>query len=222
MKKLSDLLREKIEERIVTGDLAPGASLDETALAEEFGASRTPLREAFIQLASSGLIILRPRRSAIVAQIGPQQLVEMFEVMAEFEAMCGRLAARRMSPAEHAALLSAHDACRAARDMQDPDEYYYRNEVFHSLIYAGSHNAFLAEQAQNLYRRLSPYRRLQLRVRGRIGNSFDEHDAVVKAILEGRGDDTAELLRRHVAIQGQRFADLVATLNTMQQQAASA
>lgn len=212
MKKLSDRLREQIEEKIATGELQPGSHLDETELANEFGASRTPLREALIQLASSGLIILRPRRSAVVATVGPQQLVEMFEVMAELEGMCGRLAARRMSAAEHAELLAAHAACKAARDLKDPDEYYYRNELFHHLIYAGSHNAFLAEQAKALYRRLSPYRRLQLRVRGRLGASFDEHDAVVQAIMNGEGERTAELLRKHVTIQGQRFADLVASL----------
>jgi DNA-binding GntR family transcriptional regulator len=220
MKKLSDKLREQIEESIATGKLQPGTHLDETELANAYGASRTPIREALIQLASAGLVLMRPRRGAVVAQIGPQQLVEMFEVMAELEAMCGRLAARRMSPTEQAELLSAHDACKAARDMQDPDEYYYRNEVFHRAIYAGSHNSFLASQAQSLYRRLSPYRRLQLRVRNRIAASFDEHDGVVQAIIGGDGDKAAELLRQHVAIQGQRFTDLIASLPRMEADAA--
>lgn len=212
MKKLSDTLREKIEERIATGELAPGSHLDETELAAAFGASRTPIREALIQLAASGQIIMRPRRGAVVAMVDAQQLVEMFEVMAELEAMCGRLSARRMSAAEHVELLAAHRACKEARDLNDPDEYYYRNETFHRLIYAGSHNTFLASQAEALYRRLSPYRRLQLRVRDRVGASFDEHDGIVNAIVNGEADKTAELLRKHVAIQGHRFADLVASL----------
>jgi DNA-binding GntR family transcriptional regulator len=162
-----------------------------------------------------GLIKMRPRRGAVVAEIGPQQLVEMFEVMAEFEAMCGRLAARRMTPAEHKHLLTTHHACEKARDAKDPDAYFYKNEAFHDALYNGSHNAFLIEQARALHRRLRPYRRLQLRVRDRITTSYQEHDAVVRAILAGDGESTATLLRGHIMIQGQRFADLIASLPLM-------
>ena len=78
---------------------------------------------------------------------------------------------------------------------------------------AGSHNAFLAGQARALHRRLRPYRRLQLRVRDRLNASYGEHAAVVEAILAGDGDRTAELLRGHIMVQGQRFADLMASLS---------
>jgi len=208
-------IRAALEEMIAIGELAPGQHLDETELGKQLGVSRTPIREALIQLTSMGLVETRPRRGAIVAQIDAGQLVEMFEVMAELEAMAGRLAARRMSAAEHMRLLEVHEACRRARDDADPDQYYYRNEEFHTLIYEGSHNTFLAEQARNIHRRIAPYRRLQLRVRGRIGASFDEHDDVVRAILAGDGDKTAELLRNHVLVQGDRFADLVASLSAL-------
>lgn len=212
MKNRSASLREEIEELIATGQLQPGHHLDETELAERFGVSRTPIREALIQLASMGIIEMRPRRGAQVATISPQQLVEMFEVMAEFEAMCGRMAARRMSKQEQADLQTAHEACKEARDAEDPDEYFYKNEVFHYLIYRGSHNDFLEKQAMNLHRRLRPYRRLQLRVRDRVANSYNEHDQVVQAILQGEAELTANLLRGHIMIQGQRFADLIASL----------
>jgi DNA-binding GntR family transcriptional regulator len=205
-------LSEAIEEMIAIGELTPGTHLDETLLAGKFGVSRTPVREALIQLASMGLIVIRPRRGAVVAQIGPHQLVEMFEFMSELEATCGRLAARRMSEAEHGQLLAAHVACKGARDTHDPDDYFYRNEVFHHAIYAGSHNLFLADQARTLQRRLRPYRRLQLRVRNRIDKSYQEHDAVVQAIIAGDGDKAADLLRAHVMVQGERFADLISSL----------
>ena len=197
---------------IAVGTLAPGQHLDETELAARFNVSRTPIRETLIQLASMGLVVIRPRRGAVVAELGPHQLVEMFEVMSELEATCGRLAARRMTPADHVHLLAAHEACREARDASDPDAYFYKNEAFHEVIYAGSHNQFLFEQTRNLYRRLRPYRRLQLRVRDRVGASWDEHDGVVRAILAGDGDLAAQLTRSHVMIQGQRFADLMASL----------
>lgn len=212
VKNRSETLREAIEEMIAVGSLVPGQHLDETELAARFGVSRTPIREALIQLSSAGLIVMRPRRGAVVAQVGPQQLVEMFEVMAELEAMCGRLAARRMTDSEHTALRALHEACNAAREAADPNAYFYRNEAFHDAIYVGSHNQFLIEQARALHRRLRPYRRLQLRVRDRIRTSFSEHDDVVRAILEGDGERTAVLLREHIVIQGQRFADLMASL----------
>lgn len=213
-------LREQIEEMIAVGAFKPGQHLDETELATRFGVSRTPIRETLIQLSSMGLVVIRPRRGAIVAELGPQQLVEMFEVMSELESTCGRLAARRMTPEEQKALLAAHEACEAAMRAHEPDDYYYKNEVFHEAIYAGSHNQFLIEQTRNLYRRLRPYRRLQLRVRDRLGNSYREHDGVVQAILAGDGELAARLLRDHVMIQGQRFSDLMASLPRLTQDAA--
>ena len=220
MTNRSTQLREDIEEMIAVGTLTPGQHLDETELAARFDVSRTPIREALIQLASMGVVVIRPRRGAIVAELGPQQLVEMFEVMSELEATCGRLAARRMTVEEQQALLAAHQACKEALDAQEPDDYYYKNEVFHEAIYAGSHNQFLIEQTRNLYRRLRPYRRLQLRVRDRLANSYREHEGVVQAIVSGDGDLAARLLRDHVMIQGQRFSDLMASLPQLTQDAA--
>jgi len=206
-------LWEKIEEEIATGIVAPGSRLDETELAARFGVSRTPVREALIQLASAGILELRPRRGAIVPELAPHRLIEMFEVMAELEGMCGRLGARRMSDAEHHELLRTHRFCEAALKNEDPDDYYHQNEVFHHVIYSSSHNSFLAEQASGLHKRLHPYRRLQLRVRDRMRASFSEHQQIVDAILAGNPDLAAESLRAHVLVQGQRFSDLMACLH---------
>ena len=211
-KNRSATLRETLEELIAVGELSPGDALDETVLATRFGVSRTPIREALIQLTSAGLVEMRPRRGALVAQLGPHRLVEMFEVMAELEAMCARLAARRMTPQEQQALVAAHHACLASRDSGDTDAYYYLNETLHRAVYIGSHNTFLAEEAIKLHRRLGPYRRLQLRVRDRISRSYDEHDGIVQALLDGDAELSAERARAHVVVQGQRFADLIASL----------
>lgn len=208
----SERLGELIEERIVTGVYPPGTRLDEQDLADTFGVSRTPVREALIQLSSAGLIEIKPRRGATVPEVGADRVCEMFEVMAELEAMCGRLAARRITPAEQQALQDSHHACEAARDANTPDVYYQLNEVFHQRIYEASHNGFLVEQATALHRRLRPYRRLQLRVRNRMNTSFNEHQAIVDAILKGDSELASALLRAHVTVQGERFADLVATL----------
>ncbi len=208
-------LREKIEDEIATGRIVPGAKLDETELASRFRVSRTPIREALIQLASTGFVEMRPRRGAVVAELAPRRLVEMFELMAELEAMCGRLAARRMSDADHRPLVHAQEACEALSQKHDPDGYYHQNDVFHHVIYEASHNSFLAEQASALHRRLGPYRRLQLRVRDRIATSCAEHGKIVAAILGGDGDKAAELLREHVLVGAEKFTDLMASLGRL-------
>lgn len=222
MSRLADQLRESIEESIATGQLAPGAHLDEVQLAARFGVSRTPVREALNLLAGEGLVEARPRRGTVVAEVSPHRLVEMFEVMGELEAMCARLAARRMSSAEQQALRAAHEACNAARDAADSDAYFYANETFHQLIYAGSQNRFLAEQAGALHRKLRPYRRLQLRVRNRLDRSFEEHAEIVDAICAGDAERVDAQMRSHVVVQGERFSDLLISLRALNEGAREA
>lgn len=212
--RIADRLRDQLEQEIVTGVLAPGDRLDEVKLAERFNVSRTPIREAFQQLSASGLLELRPRRGAFVRTASVREIIEMFEVMAELEGMCGRLAARRISPEQAADLRAAMVACEAAVDGGDTDAYYYENECFHQIIYRSCGNSFLTSQAAMLHRRLKPYRRLQLRVRGRMKQSCREHQQIVDAIAGEQAEVADRLLRDHVLIQGESFNDLVAGLES--------
>ena len=205
-------LRDQIENGIVTGSFAPGERLDEVQLASRFGVSRTPIREALMQLGAIGLVEIRPRRGAIVVDPGPNRIYEMFEVMAELEGMAGSLAARRHTEEDRTSLLSAHARCEQSVTSGDADAYYYDNEIFHHAIYEASHSGFLLDQCAALHRRLRPYRRLQLRVRNRMKLSFSEHTGIVEAILAGEAEAARRLLRSHIAVQGDRFGDLVASL----------
>jgi DNA-binding GntR family transcriptional regulator len=212
--RLADTLRDQLEQDIVTGALRPNARLDEQSLAARFGVSRTPLREALMQLATAGLITLQPRRGAFVASLSLKEIIERFEVMATLEGACGALAARRIVDEERRELLEAHEACAREASGGDADAYYYANERFHHLVYAASHNAFLIEQARQLHDRLKPYRRLQLRARSRVASSLAEHQGIVDAILAGDGDKAERLLKDHVLIQGERLADFIASFDT--------
>ena len=205
-------LRDEIENGIVTGTLAPGERLDEVQLANRFGVSRTPIREALMQLGAIGLVEIRPRRGAVVVDPGPDRIYEMFEVMAELEGMAGSLAARRHTEEDRDKLLSAHAECERSVTSGDTDAYYYDNEIFHHAIYQASHSGFLYDQCAALHRRLRPYRRLQLRVRNRMKASFREHAGIVEAILAGEAETVRGLLRSHIAVQGDRFGDLIASL----------
>ena len=206
-------LRDALEDRILTGELRPGDRLDEAALAQAFNVSRTPVRQAIFQLAATGLVEHIPRRGAFVAEVGPRSLSEMFEVMAEFEALCARNAARRASTDDLDRLDTLHAACaRAARD-GDADAYYYANERFHEAIRTASGNEFLRHEIDRLQKRLKAYRRIQLRARGRVATSLAEHEGIVDAIRAGDGAAAAEAMRAHISIQGDRFADLLVTLS---------
>ncbi len=208
-------LIDALEDEILAGALKPGTRLDEVSLAARFGVSRTPIREALQHLAHQGLVELRPHRGAFVAELGPQRLVEMFEVMAELEALCARLAARRHTADDLTRLRATLAACADALQAGETDRYYYENEAFHAAIYAASHNAFLRDQATALARRLKPYRRLQLRIAQRMRDSFDEHEDIVAAIAARSPDHAAQAMRAHITIQGTRFQDLLALSSTL-------
>ncbi|MES0826427.1 GntR family transcriptional regulator [Ruegeria sp. SCP11] len=212
--RLADTIAQDLEELIFDGTFSDGDRLDEVKLAEQFGVSRTPLREAFQRLALSGLVDLIPRRGAFVRQPGPVELMEMFEVMAELEAVCGRLAALRISDGALKDLTDANSRCQMAVDAGDPDTYYLENERFHRIIYNQSGNSFLEQEASKLHRRLKPFRRQQLRFRGRMAQSMSEHEDIVRALDSGNPDETAIALRTHVAVQGEKFHNLMASLKS--------
>ncbi|MDN5927690.1 MAG: GntR family transcriptional regulator [Hyphomicrobiales bacterium] len=206
----ADRIREELEQAIMAAEFVEGERLDEVTLAARFSVSRTPVREALHALAASGLVETLPRRGVFVRYPSFIKLVEMFDVMAELEAMCGRLAARRITEEELERLEAAALACESAMERGDADEYYRENERFHHVLYHASGNSFLAEQSSRLHKRLQPFRRLQLRVRGRLRQSMQEHRDVQKAVAAGDAEGAARGLRRHISIQGENLKDLMA------------
>jgi DNA-binding GntR family transcriptional regulator len=207
-------LRDLIEEAIVTGVFTPGQRLDEVTLAARFGVSRTPVREALRQLGATELVEIQPHRGAFVRVIALPEMLNMFEVMAEIEGLCARLAARRRSEAQLRELEAAHEACAATLESDDADEYYYANETFHKLLYAASGNSFLARMATSLQTRLKPFRRLQLRVPGRMRSSSAEHGAIVAALRAGDAPSAEHLAEAHVTVQGDTFGDFLAAVDS--------
>jgi DNA-binding GntR family transcriptional regulator len=209
----AEALRDQLEQDIVTGHFKPGDRLDEQSLATRFGVSRTPIREALMQLASTGMVELQPRRGAFVASLGFKDIIERFETMAALEGMCGALAARRITDEQRSALVEAHEVCAAEAKNGASDSYYYANDRFHQIIYEACHNAYLAEQARQLHTRLKPYRRLQLRARHRVSGSLAEHQKIVEAILAGDSAKAEQRLREHILIQGQRLNDFISSFD---------
>ena len=198
-----------VEEQIATGQLKDGEKLDEASLAERFQVSRTPVREALLQLVGSGLAIQIPKRGCFVKAPSVREMVEMFEVMSELEGLCARLATRRMSEQQLTALKIANAGCEQAIKANNSDLYYDKNVEFHECIYSACGNTFLADETRSLRRRLQSFRRLQLRVRGRMSQSLGEHFDIIEAIETGDADKADLISRQHVMIQGERFNDLL-------------
>ncbi len=210
----SQIVRAALENDIVTGRLNAGDKLDEQQLAARFSVSRTPVREAIRHLEAQGIVQVRPRMGAVVASFTIPQIIEMFEVMAQLESLCARLAARRMSAEEKEHLRRCHEICGKAAEAGEFNDYYQENVTFHEAIYAGAHNGYLQEQTRRLRSLLAAYRRYQLRFRGRIAASYAEHDAIVRAVMDGDGEAASFHMHEHVNIQGDTFADLLTTLAT--------
>ncbi len=189
-----------VADRIVTGTLKPGEKLDETTLATDFGVSRTPVREALRQLSAMHLVERRPNRGAIVAVVTQAHLASMFEGMAELEAICARLSAERMTAEERRLLDEGHQGSARLVYLGREDEYEAYNFDFHSQLYAGARNAHIRELTSLTRSRLSPFRRAQFRLAGRLEKSWKEHDVIVNAILRGDGATAAAAARAHVSI----------------------
>ena len=199
---LSDHIRNALTDEIASGLLAPGVDLDvrvdEQDLADRFGASRTPVREALRQLAFTGLVEIRPRRGVIVTQTTPERIMEMFETSAEVEATCVRIATYRITPIERGKLIEMHDASATLVERGDVDGYDKFNREFHEVIYGATHNAFMAEQALAIRNRLKAFRRTQLRHSNRLARSREEHDAIMTAIAQGDGEEASRRMRAHM------------------------
>ncbi len=195
----TEQLRLKLEAEILAGNLRPGEKLDEETIARRFGLSRTPVREAFKALASSGLVEVRPHQGAYVSALTLKNIIEMFEVMIVLESACAELAARRLTLADQRAIRSAQALCDAARDKQSPSDFYQANAKLHEAIYRASHNEFLKSQTLSIRQRLEPYRRQITYHPGLIEKSNEEHKQVVAAIFEMDADAAAQAMRVHLA-----------------------
>lgn len=208
---LSDQIRNVLTDEIASGALPPGMGLDEQELANRFGASRTPVREALRQLAVTGLVEIRPRRGVIVTQTTPERIMEMFEMSAEIEAMCVRIATYRITPIERGRLIEMHDASEALVQRGDIDGYDKFNREFHEVIYGATHNAFMAEQALTIRNRLKAFRRTQLRHGSRLARSREEHEAILNAIAQGEGDEASRRMRAHMLNAASAIGRYIAT-----------
>lgn len=208
-------IRLALENAIVDGEYHPGDRIDPDRIAADYGCSRTPVREALQALETSGLLVVQPKRGTFVTKLTVTELMHRFEVMAQQEAFCAALACRRADADDLQAIRKSLQACEEAAQAGESDAYYARNTQFHQAIYAAAHNPFLRAETLRLQAMLQPYRRRQLQARGRVQRSMAEHRAIADAIKAGDSAAASQAMTDHVLVQGERFRDLVAMLDSL-------
>lgn len=209
---LANTLHRRLEAEIAAGRIEPGSRLDEQDIAERYGCSRTPVREAFRLLAADRLVELRGRQGAVVRSIGAQTLIEMFQVMGELEGLCARLAARRVTPPQAEALRAIHARLVAAAEA-GVDAFYDVNAEFHEAIYETANNAFLADETRRLRNRVAAYRRRVTHMPTRIEDTIREHEEIMEAILARDPEAAHRAMRAHLTLLGENLLDLIAGLD---------
>lgn len=187
---------EMILEAIDVGIYKPGDRLVESELADRFGVSRTPIREALQRLETQSLLT-RDGRSLIVASLTHNQLAELYVVRAELEGLAASLAAQHATPEEIRVLRDMVEMDRERLD--DPAELARSNRRFHKQLHLASHNRYLVQQLDLVHRTMVLLATTSLAAEGRSEIAVAEHDAIVTAI-EARDRDAAHIaLKTHIS-----------------------
>ena len=206
-------LKEILEREIVTGLIRQGERLEELEIANRFGVSRTPVREALMMLEAINLIERRPRRGAIVKGVTLKRLLQMIEALAELEAVAGKLAARRGKESEVAEIRTALEVLGEVEDGDDPDAYYTANIRYHRAIYSASGNDELMRITEEFAERMEPFLRTQHHSPGWIDKSRIEHKQILEAIESHDTQAAYDLLLEHVHVDTKLFAEFAAGLS---------
>ncbi|MFD1797247.1 GntR family transcriptional regulator [Paracoccus aurantiacus] len=185
-----------IVDAIDSGTYKPGDRLVESELADRFGVSRTPVREALQRLETQSMV-KRDGRSLIVATLDHNQLSELYTVRTELEALAARLAARHATPEELRVLQAMIDDDMKALD--DPEALARSNRRFHHQIHLASHNRYLIQQLDVVHRNMALMARTSLAVEGRPKVALGEHQAIVDALKSGDGAAAETALRAHIS-----------------------
>ncbi|MEO0327270.1 MAG: GntR family transcriptional regulator [Pseudomonadota bacterium] len=212
MSKSADMVVNVIKGEIAKGLLRPGDQLEEAALAERFGISRTPVREAVRSMVDCGLLETRSRKGAFVRCLSAKEVIDLFEVAAELEAMACRTAAVSLTTAHANAIEAANQKCAKAAIANNVQEYAGANLAFHRAIHHAAGNLALLEQLQQIELRINAYRSLPYDIRGRLEKSSAEHTEIATAILSNESELARDLMHDHMMLQGQRLPLIVEAL----------
>ncbi len=195
---LSDEVAHILRERIYAHELPPGAWVDEQALAEQCGVSRTPMREAIKLLAAEGLIRLEPRKGGYVASISDKDLDEIFPIMAELEGFAAKEAVARLDAKSLERLQTLHNDLERSVESLDVDRFFEVNQAFHTAIHEISGNPRLAQMIADTRKLINLARRDSLASSGRLKQSLGEHRLIMKAIEKREPEKARTAMHNHL------------------------
>ncbi len=197
-RSLPDIAAERLRALIHDGTLPPGARLAEIELAERFGISRTPVREAIKMLASEGLAELLPNRGARVPRISDEDLRDLVEAIGGLEGIAADLAAARITKAELDTIRGHHALLLEAYAGRDADAYFIHNRAIHEAIMAAARNRPLQDLYRSLAIRMNPLRFRAAMDEAGWANAVAEHEQMLVLLARRDGKALLDLMRAHV------------------------
>jgi DNA-binding GntR family transcriptional regulator len=197
--KTAERIRMEIESAIRAGGLVPGDAIDENELMQRYEVSRTPVREALLQLQAQELLQSLPRGGMVVARMNLTELLSMWELMAELEGVCARLACERMTAGDLEELGSVHLAAEASVEANDVDAWQGHNRAFHEVLYKACGNAYLREEILRMRARTGAYRRHAFAAIGLIRKSWDQHGRILEQLRSRDSEQAWKLMVAHLS-----------------------
>lgn len=188
---------ELIRQRIYSRELEPGSWIDEMKMAEAFGISRTPLREALKVLAAEGLVTMKVRRGAYVTEVSEKDLRDVYHLLSLLESDAAATVAEQATAAQLEQLQLLHQELEAA--VADADQFFRVNEAFHMQLLALCDNRFLSQVVADLRKVMKLNRHQSLFKRGRIEDSLQEHAAIVQALTQRNPGAARQAMHTHFA-----------------------
>lgn len=192
---LYEEVAELLRQRIFNRELEPGSWIDELKIAEEYGISRTPLREALKVLAAEGLVTMKVRRGAYVTEVSEKDLADVYHLLALLESDAAGVVAERATEAQRAELQGLHNALEAA--VGDRDRFFDVNEQFHMRVLEMADNRWRQQMVTDLRKVMKLNRHNSLFKTGRLNESLAEHRALMAALLARDPEQTRQRMQEH-------------------------
>jgi DNA-binding GntR family transcriptional regulator len=205
---LWERVHQHLREEILADRLPAGTELSEVALARQLGVSRGPIRESIVRLASEGLVLVRPRRGAVVRSLSRVEFLEAYQVREALEVMAVRLAVPRLAASDFDELQRMNDELDGFADDGDVGGFFDGNAAFHSTFVGASGNDTLGEIYRQLLGQMGRYRMQSLSLRGNLQRSIAEHRAIVDAARQGDAERASHLMSEHIRVPQVRIQSL--------------
>lgn len=199
---LRERILETIRDAIMSGSLKPGEKVAEPELAERFGISRTPIREAFRQLESEGYLTVIPRKGAVVASFSPRDVEEFYAIKSILEGYAARRACEKLTSRELDKLSAINNKLRQLADEGDIKHFFKVHNDFHELFIKSANNEKLHDMINSLVKKFQRLRVESLSKPGRMHVSVDEHDKIIEAFRNKDAGLAEKLVRKNAEYGG--------------------